>query len=50
MHSQNTLLRLVDDEVDLLLSVKAIRHGIRQDGVDSTSVVAEVMVSITAQR
>ena len=50
MHSQDTLSQLVDDEVDLFLSVKAVRHGVRQDGVDSTSVMAEVMVSITAQR
>ena len=48
----DTLSQLVDDEVELCLSVEAFRHGIRQDGVDSIPVMAEVMVpvSVTALR
>ncbi len=45
-----TLALLVDDEVDLCLSVEAIREGVQRDGVDDSTDVSEAMVPVTAQR
>lgn len=45
-----TLSLLVDDKVDLCMSVEAVRQGVQRDGVEDSTGVSEAMVPVTAQR